>query len=353
VTSASSGAGARAGGYTDALGIHHPNLPPTGYVQAHARLYLSTSKTDAGTRSATFDPYYVGGAEGFDATASGSENFIVVDDPDRPFQAAASQLSPVDEHKVAWFQLDAGDKSGQAWAATYMRAIHPGSTHYPVGLQKKFRRLYNHFVFKWHPDMPAIGKSGKFGFFDGAPESTPGGQLSLASNSPNVLFTPAFSDSLSPMAPLDKWRFNLQGTVDNAVSGVIDGVDWGSGATGGATVIQYEMLRDVWYSLEIIVTASTSANPGTSGPYARDGSVQIWIAKYDPAAGSFEPSLQLLDATGLEISSGRKNLPDMGRSYMTKIQRYFQWAGTSVNSTYNGVTTGLYAALDYIALSET
>lgn len=112
------------------------------------------------------------------------------------------------------------------------------------------------------------------------------------------------------------------------------------------------MQRDVWYSIEAVVTASTSAGPGLGVNLAHDGEVQMWMAAYDSASQSFGAPTLILDAKGLEISSSRTDLPNMGRSYMTKIQRYFQWAGSSVNQTYTGPDTGAYVALDYIAMSE-
>lgn len=332
---------------TDSLGVAHPNLPP-GFTPIHARFYLSRSTTQDGQRSTAFDPYYVGGAEGFDSGASGSENFELTQDATRPFQSAITKLAPGAEQKVGWFKLNAGDKVNQAWAATYMRPVVPGSKYYPAAIAKKYRRLYDHLVMKWHSAMPAIGTSGKLTFFDGAPETNPGGGLNLGSNSPNVIFSPAFSDKLSTTAPLDHYRFNLQGTVDNEINATIQGISWKQ----GTTYFTYPMQRDVWYSIEAVVTASTSAGPGLGVNLAHDGEVQMWMAAYDSASQSFGAPTLILDAKGLEISSSRTDLPNMGRSYMTKIQRYFQWAGSSVNQTYTGPDTGAYVALDYIAMSE-
>lgn len=332
-------------GVTDSLGIYHPNLPANGWIGGHARLYLSRSTTVTGTRSTQYDPYYVGGAEGFEATAPGSENWSAAVDATRPFQAQITKLSPGAELNVAWFKLSAGEIAGSSWAATYMRPIHPGATTYPPTLRKKFRRIYNHFVMKWLPNMAAVGASGKITFFDGAPENSAGSAgLNLSSNSPNVIFTPKFNNSFSPTAPLSQYMFNLQGTPDNNLTGTVNGVQWQS---GGVSVIDVELARDTWYSIETIVTASTSVS---ASPPVRDGSVEIWLAAYDAQAGTFAPSVKIFDATGLELSAGKSGLPAGVRSYMTRIQRYFQYAGTS--QTYAGPDTGAYVALDYIAMSE-
>jgi hypothetical protein len=346
-------------GFTDALGINHPNMP-SNFTPLLGNFYLSRSKTILGAESTLYQPYWLGGSEGRNTAM---EQFIAPDDVagvnsapvsgvtdnTRPFQSAIQTLvgNSSKNNWVAWFRVAAGQlvNSGWQWGRAFTQGFHPTSSYYRTALRKKWRSWYSHTVIKYRTDYESWGPSGKMEFFDGALQATPtsSGIATNTINSPQPLWQPRHSDSRSTTNQLNPWSLNLQGSVDNDLGGssgtTVNGVFWKSGAAN----FSYPMTRGIWYSIEVLVTCATTVGTGAA---QRDGRFAIWIAPYDDQTMTFGVPTTAIDATGLEIH-GSAVTSTMGRSCIVSHQRHFQVAASS--SPYTGVDSGAYVALDFFA----
>jgi hypothetical protein len=328
----------------DALGILHHNCP-ADYDLISGRFY-ATNGRGTGNKGTRLNPYGINGAEGWDTStnpANPFERFDVIDDATRPFQAAvnAAYGGTAFQIKAGRFTLNPGTIQGVAWAQAHPNSLN--NAIYPVALRnKRFRHFWSRMVMKWPLNMPSIGPTGKCGFLDGAYENSVGGSLNFGINSPNILWAQSWANTLLDTTPLNNYRANLQGTPDNALTGTVNGVAWAS----GVHIWTYPMTRGVWYSVELLSTMSSTVGGGAA---ARDGTFKIIITPYDDATGLFGLSTTALDATGLEVWTNQA-APTGCRTFWSKIQRYFQFAGTT--QTYNGPVTGPVIALDVFGGKE-
>lgn len=346
------------GGVTDSLGIVHPNMP-SSFTPLLGNFYLTRSKTTRGAENPNYLPYWTGGAEGRNEAM---EQFIASDDvtgvlsspangitdTTRPFQASIQTLmgNANSNAKVGWFRLGSGQATNQGWnwGRAFTHTFYPGGTRYPrAAVNKKWRTWYSHTVLKYRTDYATVGPSGKMEFFDGAREGSPGGSINTSTiNSPQPLWQPRHPDNRLTTSNIERWSLNLQGSIDNNLTGVVNGVTWGQ----GAAYFTYRLNRGTWYSIECLVRCSTSV--GTS--LNSDGSFAIWMAPYDDVTQTFGVPTEVINATGLEIH-GLGVTGGQGRSVIVSHQRHFQFAGSG-NGTYLGADTGVYVGLDFLAGGE-
>jgi hypothetical protein len=336
--------GVGSGAYDPYLGAYFPNLPH-GMIPIVERLYLSKSTSVQGTLFSASTAIYRSGNEGYDtavATVTGEDpaNVGAVIDTTRPYQnLIQSKVDPGRHQQVLWFKYEGGEANGSSWARLKTRGFN-GTTYGTDSY--RFRYLYSAHVFKWLDSMPSIGNTGKFVWHNGGFENSPGGTLNAATNSPNIFFAPQWSHTMLSTSALVSWLFNLQGTPDNGLAGVVNGVTWGSGKTD----IAYTMVRDTWYMLEILTTMSSTINCGSA---QRDGGVEIWITPFiDSVNNVLGTTTRLLSGSGLEIWSEPINNSG-SRAYWVNLEWQPQFAGRTYTYDPTGSDTGFHAALSFIA----
>lgn len=321
-------------GFTDGLGIVHPNCPAT-FTPIIGRLYGSTKQQQDGATAVqqASTRYWKGFCENYDDAAE----FIgpVVTDATAPHQAERAVLYPGNGTRCAHYRLSNGAVGNNSFAraGTFETT---SATRYPgLNFNQLWRAGYWRTDFKLLPDFPNRELT-KFQGFISLRGGTNDAMLQLRSGASNG----------SSSTPIQSLALNMQGRVDNNLTDnrQLTPDIWQSGfalthqaATGDQTLV--ELTRNVWYRLERLEFIGT--------PSTRDGWTKIWLSSSaDPSGGVW--STPVLLAYLPQQLNGDAGSPGT-QAYISNIapnyMLHFTWNG--------GYDSGLYVALDFWAMSTT
>lgn len=337
---------AAASGTTDSLGIFH-ELLPAGYTPFIGCLYGSSNvnqaagTTGVGCGATRVGDYWKNFCEGADNNA---DNVAIIEtDATTPFQTERAVLYPGHGGRCGYFRL----QNGQAKNNTFANRIFFDNTSNRYnsanvggaspGYNVKPRRMYWRSVWKFQSDFPSLRLT-KFGFMNYRGQS---GDMMLQLESPNDLGT---------TSPWSVTAWNLQGTWDNNLTdnAVLTNSVWGgsgqapgySRTTSSPGGLSMPWVRDVWYDIVRLVRMNTydAVNP------TRDGSCELW-RRGSTDGVTWSSYVRYANWTGNILQHPS---PSASQDYWAKAIPQFM---SDVNWN-GGYTSGIRAALDYIAFGE-